>query len=88
MSGSAAHRPGASATGSGRDIQIGGAVLRVVKPITRCPATEVNPETAERDADPVAELRQLYGHVELGVHAEVIEGGRFAVGDAIEVLPE
>ena len=72
----------------GRQIQVGGAVLRVVKPITRCAATEVNPETAERDADPVAELRRLYDHIELGVHAQVIEGGQFAVGDAIEVLPE
>ena len=72
----------------GRQIQVGGAVLRISRPITRCPATEVNPETAERDANPVAELRQLYDHVELGVHAEVVEGGRFAVGDAIEVLPE
>ncbi len=72
----------------GQQIQLGGAVLRVVKPITRCPATEVNPVTAERDADPVDELRQLYGHIELGVHAEVVEGGRFAVGDAMEVLPE
>jgi uncharacterized protein YcbX len=70
----------------GQEIQLGGAVLRVVKPITRCPATEVNPETAQRDADPVAELRELYGHVELGVHAQVIEAGKFAVGDAIEVL--
>jgi MOSC domain-containing protein len=72
----------------GRQIQLGGAVLRIAKPINRCAATEVNPETAERDADPVAELRRLYGHIELGVHGEVIEGGRFAVGDAIEVLPE
>jgi len=72
----------------GRQLQVGGAVLNVVKPIARCAATEVNPETAERDADPLAELRALYGHVDLGVHAEVIEGGRFAVGDAIEVLPE
>jgi uncharacterized protein YcbX len=72
----------------GQQIQMGGAVLRVTKPTTRCPATEVNPVTAERDADPVAELRNLYGHVELGVHAEVVEGGRFAVGDAIELLGE
>jgi hypothetical protein len=71
----------------GRQIQLGGALLEVVKPITRCPATEVNPETAERDAAPVEELRRLYGHVELGVHAVVVEGGRFAVGDGIEVLP-
>jgi uncharacterized protein YcbX len=72
----------------GQQLQVGGAVLRVTRPITRCPATQVNPETMERDADPVAELRSLYDHVELGVHAEVVEGGRFAVGDAIEVLPE
>ena len=72
----------------GQEIQLGGAVLRVTKGIVRCPATEVNPETAERDADPVAELRQFYGHIELGVHAEVVEGGRFAVGDAIELLGE
>ncbi len=70
----------------GQSLQLGGAVLRVVKPIARCPATQVNPETAERDADPVEELRRLYGHVDLGVHAEVIERGRFAVGDAIELL--
>ncbi len=70
----------------GKEIQMGGAVLRITKGTVRCPATEVNPESAERDADPVAELRNLYGHTELGVHAEVIDGGRFAVGDAIEVL--
>jgi uncharacterized protein YcbX len=70
----------------GRELQVGGAVLRIVKGTTRCPATEVNPETGERDADPVAELRSLYGHVELGVHAEVVAGGRFAVGDAMELL--
>ena len=72
----------------GQQLQVGGAVMRVVKPITRCAATEVNPETAQRDANPLEELRTLYGHVELGVHAEVIEGGRFSVGDAIEVLPD
>ncbi len=71
----------------GREIQLGGAVLRVTGRATRCRATEVNPETGERDADPLAELRQLYGHTDLGIHAQVIDGGRFAVGDGIEVLP-
>jgi hypothetical protein len=46
----------------------------------------VNPETGERDANPLAELRSLYGHVELGVHAEVVDGGRFSIGDAMELL--
>ena len=72
----------------GKTLQVGGAILRVTRRIPRCPATEVNPETTERDADPVRELRALYGHVDLGIYAEVVEGGRFAVGDAIEVLPD
>ncbi len=70
----------------GQEIQLGGAVLQITRGIVRCPATEVNPETAQRDADPVAELRDLYGHTELGIHAKVIESGRFAVGDSIELL--
>jgi uncharacterized protein YcbX len=71
----------------GRTIQLGGATLRVTKRTVRCPATQVNPDTAERDANPVLELRDLYGHSDLGIHAEVVEGGRFAAGDAIELLP-
>jgi len=70
----------------GQHIQLGGAVLLVTKGIVRCAATQVNPETAERDVDPVEELRRFYGHIELGIHAKVVEGGRFAVGDSIEVL--
>ena len=80
--------PWAELDWAGREIQLGGAVLRVTKRIARCKATEVNPLTAERDADPVEELRRLYGHSDLGVHAEVIEGGRFAVGDSIQLLPD
>ena len=70
----------------GQHVQLGGAVLRITKGTVRCPATQVNPETAIRDADPVEELRGFYGHTELGVHATVIEAGRFALGDALEVL--
>lgn len=72
----------------GREIQLGGARLRVLKPIPRCAATEVNPQTAERDANPLEELKQLYGRPYMGVYAEVLEGGRFAVGDGVELLPE
>jgi hypothetical protein len=46
----------------------------------------VNPDTGERDADPVRELHALYGHSDLGIHAEVVEGGSIALGDAVEVL--
>jgi uncharacterized protein YcbX len=70
----------------GQEIQLGGARLRVFKRIVRCAATEVNPETAERDAKPAKVLRERFGHADLGVYAEVIEGGRLAVGDALEPL--
>lgn len=70
-----------------RTLQVGGATLRVFKRIKRCNATQVNPETAERDADPVRELMRTYGHADLGIHTEVVEGGRIAVGDTIAVLP-
>lgn len=71
----------------GRTLEVGGVTLRVVKRTNRCNATQVNPETAERDADPVRELMRTYGHPDLGVHAEVVEGGRITVGDTIAVLP-
>ncbi|GAC1348256.1 MAG: MOSC domain-containing protein [Acetobacteraceae bacterium] len=70
-----------------RTLQVGGAMLRVTKRTRRCDATQVNPATAERDADPVRELMRTYGHPDLGIHTEVVEGGRIAVGDTITVLP-
>jgi uncharacterized protein len=71
----------------GQEVLAGRARLRVVKRIPRCPATQVNPDTAERDADPVREIRAAFGHPDLGIYAEVIEGGQIAVGDALELMP-
>jgi uncharacterized protein YcbX len=70
----------------GQELLVGGARLRVVKRTVRCPATEVNPLTAERDARPVKELWAHFNHADLGVHAEVLEGGRIATGDSIELV--
>ena len=69
----------------GSDITLGGARLRVVSPITRCAATEVNPETAERDLDTVAALRRHFDHNLMGIYAEVTEGGNIAIGDRLAV---
>lgn len=69
-----------------RELLVGGARLAVFKRTVRCPATEVNPQTATRDANPVRELLAQYGHSDLGVHAHVIQGGRIAMGDAIELV--
>ena len=64
---------------------LGKARVRVFKRTQRCAATEVNPETAERDAKPPKVLLQTYGHADMGIYAEVLEGGRVAVGDALEL---
>lgn len=69
----------------GRELLLGKARLRVFKRIRRCAATEVNPETAERDAKPPKWLLQQYGHTDMGIYAEVLEGGRVTIGDALEL---
>jgi uncharacterized protein YcbX len=64
---------------------LGGARLRVIAPITRCAATEVNPATAERDIKMVAELMRHYGHNLMGIYAEVVAAGDIAIGDRLAV---
>ncbi|CTQ50014.1 MOSC domain-containing protein [Jannaschia donghaensis] len=64
--------------------RIGDAVLRGVQPITRCRATEANPETGRRDADTLGTLR-TWDHQDFGIYAEVIEGGVIAPGAEIRI---
>jgi uncharacterized protein YcbX len=68
-----------------RTLAIGGARLKVVKRITRCAATNVDPDTAARDLDIPTTLMQRFGHNECGIYAEVISPGTIGVGDHIEV---
>ena len=70
----------------GKEVLLGSARLNVFKVTVRCPATKVDLETGERDCDVPALLFAHYGHRDLGVHAEVIEDGRVALGDAVEAL--
>lgn len=71
----------------GRIIAIGGTKLSVTARIARCAATGVNPEQKRRDANPVKELMENFGHMDCGIYAEVIEGGPIAPGDAVRLLP-
>jgi uncharacterized protein len=66
-----------------RELTAGSTRLRVIAPITRCAATEVNPATAERDIPVVRELMRHYDHNLMGIYAEVIGAGAIAAGDKV-----
>jgi uncharacterized protein len=68
----------------GRKLRIGGVRLKVTGQTVRCDATNVDPETGERDGTIPPTLQRIYGEPCLGVYAQVIEGGQMLPGDAIE----
>ncbi len=70
----------------GKRVAVGEAVLDIQERIDRCGATMVNPDTAERDANPVLELKRNFGHVDLGVFGEVVQAGVVRAGDAVRVI--
>jgi uncharacterized protein len=71
-------------------IQVGGAVLRLVKPCTRCATTTVEQETARLGHEPLSTLaafrRWDRGGVIFGQNAVVEVGGALRVGDAVNIL--
>ncbi len=67
----------------GQTLSIGSVKLLVQERIDRCPATMVNPDTAEKDANPAKELRDHFGHIDMGVFAEVLNQGEISPGDSI-----
>jgi uncharacterized protein YcbX len=70
----------------GRMIAIGICQLKIVRRTKRCPATEVDLNTGERNIRTPKELLKQYGHMDMGVYAEVVEGGVISPGDTVEVL--
>jgi len=70
----------------GREITIaGGARLKIIKRIVRCAATNVDPDTGQRDLAIPDTLMRSFGHGDCGVYAEVVAGGEIAVGTPLAV---
>lgn len=67
----------------GKTLRIGEAELEVVEPITRCRATEANPDTGRRDAATLRALQDGWGHTDFGTYARVTRGGTIATGDSV-----
>ena len=69
-----------------REVRLGGVRLRVLLRTRRCAATEVDPDTAQRDLPVPRLIRQAHGHLDMGVYAEVVEGGTIRLGDRAELM--
>ncbi|MEM6460566.1 MAG: MOSC domain-containing protein [Pseudomonadota bacterium] len=72
----------------GQRLRIGPVVMKVLLRTQRCAATEVNPQTAERDLRIPFLLRKHYGHFDMGIYAEVVQGGRIEPGDRISTVTD
>ena len=70
----------------GRQIAIGAARLKIVKRTKRCPATEVDLNTGERNMNVPDLLQENFSHKDMGVYAEVLESGAVSPGDMVEFL--
>lgn len=69
----------------GQTMTIGSVQLKLVKRTRRCPATEVDLVTGQRNMKTPILLREHYGHMDMGVYAEVVAGGVISPGDKVEI---
>jgi len=72
----------------GKRLQVGAAVIEIIDHVGRCAAINVNPETAKREPDHLAKMRQAFGHSDLGVFGRVVKGGAITPGDSVTQLDE
>jgi ferredoxin-NADP reductase/uncharacterized protein YcbX len=67
----------------GRQLQIGDAVLEILRPIDRCSATSVHPDNGEIDLNLPALLARHAGHIFCGVYARITKQGVIRPGNRI-----
>lgn len=64
----------------GQEIRIGEVRFEVMKRTKRCPATEVDPATSQRDIKVPHLLRKHFGHFDMGVYIKALENGVISAG--------
>jgi uncharacterized protein len=69
---------------AGRSILCGGATLKVFEETSRCEATSVDLETAQRGHSIPSALERIWGNKNFGLYARVIAAGDIAAGDRME----
>ncbi len=69
----------------GATLEINEVKLEVVQLIKRCPAINIEPGTGAKTLNLLLALERGYGHQNCGVYARVLNGGRIATGDTINL---
>ena len=70
----------------GRHVRIGEAEFEITKPVERCMATTVNPNTGISDQATLETLKSNWGHLDFGVFGIVTKAGSISLGDSFKVL--
>ncbi len=68
-----------------KSLTIANAELTVFARTERCEATNVNPQTGDRDGSVPAWLRRQWGHSDFGVYAKVNSAGQISVNNTVKV---
>lgn len=68
-----------------RNVALGDTRFSIFKPIVRCAATHVDPDTGVRDIEMVEILHREYGHMHCGLYLHVVQGGALKLGDRAEL---
>ena len=75
--------PWGEMTWIGREFEIGRCRLKIIEPIVRCAAIDVNPESGKRDVQALKGLGRMQEDCCFGVLAEVVRDGTLTVGDEL-----
>lgn len=70
----------------GHQLTAGEVGLEVVEPIERCAATDVNPETGQRDLNLPKTLMRAYSHICMGVYVKVTRAGTLCRGERVDLV--
>lgn len=71
---------------AGKELHIGGAIVRLDSLRARCPMTTVDPDTLERDPNVLRDIGRRFGG-RLALNADVIRAGTISEGDPVHLQP-
>ncbi len=67
-----------------QEISINGCLFKVLKKIPRCIATNLIPNSETADINLLKMLREIYGHIYMGIYLRPLNNGEINVADIIE----